>query len=33
MEFGGNTEYIMISMALIDQLHPNLGGYTLLRDV
>ncbi len=33
MEIGGNTENIMVSMALIDQLHPNFGGYTLLGDV
>ena len=33
MEIGGNIENIMVSMALIDQLHPNFGGYTLLGDV
>ena len=33
MEIGGNIENIMVSMALISQLHPNFGGYSLLGDV
>ncbi len=30
MEIGGTTENIMASIALIGQLHPNFGGYSLL---
>ncbi len=33
MEIDGNFENIMVSMALIDQFHPNFGGYRLLWDV
>ncbi len=33
MEIGRNIENIMVSIASIDQLHPNFGGYSLLGDV
>ncbi len=33
MEIARNFENILVSMALIDQFHPNFGGYGLLGDV
>ncbi len=33
MKIDGKFENIMVSMALIDQFHPNFGGYRLLGDV
>ena len=30
MEINGNSENIMVSKALIDQSHPNFGGYLAL---
>ena len=33
MEIYGIFENIVVSMALINQLHPNFGGYRLLGDV
>ena len=33
MEIGGNIKNVMVSMALIGQLHPYFGGYSLLGDV
>ncbi len=33
MEIDGNSDNIMVPMALIDQFHPNFGGYRLVGDV